>query len=177
MMIGQFESRSGELVSPVFRQRDKRRHQLVTLASMIEKEAVDPQESSTIASVFINRLKIGMRLQSDPTAVYGLRAFSGKVTGTDLHRSSPYNTYQIAGLPPGPIGNPGTVALQAALSPASSPYLYFVAKKDGTHFFSTNLAQHNSAVARYLKGSESKGAASQEVPGYGNDNPSITRRR
>ncbi len=177
MMVGQFEKRSGDLISPLFRQRDKRRHELVTLASMIEKEAVDPQECPTIASVFANRLKIGMRLQSDPTAVYGLRAFSGKVTGEELHRHSPYNTYQIAGLPPGPIGNPGPAALQAAVTPARSSYLYFVSKKDGTHFFSTTLDQHNRAVTRYLKGSESKGAASQEMPGYRNDNPRITRRR
>ncbi len=177
MMVRQFEKTSGDQISPLFRQRDRRRHELVILASMIEKEAVDPEECPTIASVFTNRLKLGMRLQSDPTAVYGLRAFGGKVTGKELHRPSPYNTYIIAGLPSGPIGNPGIKALQAAISPARSSYLYFVAKKDGTHFFSTTLDQHNRAVTKYLKGSEAKGTASQEMLGYRNDNPSITRRR
>lgn len=127
------------------------RHQLVTLASIIEKEAVSPDEKPLISSVFHNRLRLGMPLQSDPTAVYGVRAFSGKVTRADIGRRSPYNTYLIAGLPPGPIGNPGAEALRAALQPARTDFLYFVARKDGTHHFSRTLEEHNRAVARYLR--------------------------
>ena len=127
------------------------RHALVTLASMIEKEAVSPEEKPLISSVFHNRLRIGMPLQSDPTAVYGVRAFSGKVTRADIQRRSPYNTYLNPGLPPGPIGNPGAAALAAAMHPAATRYLYFVARQDGTHQFSRTLAEHNLAVRRYLK--------------------------
>ena len=127
------------------------RHNVVTLASMIEKEAVSPTEKPLIASVFYNRLRIGMPLQSDPTAVYGVRAFSGAVTKADIERPSPYNTYLNRGLPPGPIGNPGADALKAALHPANSPYLYFVARQDGTHQFSRTLEEHNRAVQKYLK--------------------------
>jgi len=124
---------------------------LITLASMIEKEAVRPEERPLIASVFRNRLQRGMPLQSDPTALYGVRAFAGNVSKQDISRVTPYNTYLIGGLPPGPIGNPGSGAIDAALKPATTGYLYFVAKKDGTHFFSTTLAEHNSAVRKYLK--------------------------
>jgi len=127
------------------------RHELLTLASMIEKEAVAASEKPLISSVFHNRLRIGMPLQSDPTAVYGVRAFAGKVTRADIERPSPYNTYLHTGLPPGPIGNPGSDALTAALHPAATPYLYFVARQDGTHQFSRTLAEHNQAVRRYLK--------------------------
>ena len=126
-------------------------HNLVTLASLIEKEAVSPAEKPLISSVFHNRLRIGMPLQSDPTAVYGVRAFTGKVTKQDISRPSAYNTYLNRGLPPGPIGNPGVEALEAALHPAVTPYLYFVARKDGTHQFSRTLQEHNNAVNRYLK--------------------------
>lgn len=127
------------------------RHDVVILASVIEKEAVSPEEKPLISSVFHNRLRIGMPLQSDPTAVYGVRAFAGKVTKSDIERRSPYNTYLISGLPPGPIGNPGAAALKAALHPATTQYLYFVARKDGTHQFSRTLDEHNRAVNRYLK--------------------------
>ena len=127
------------------------RHEIVTLASIIEKEAVSADEKSIISSVFHNRLRIGMPLQSDPTAVYGVRAFSGKVSKADILRPSPYNTYLNKGLPPGPIGNPGSDAIQAAINPAGSDFLYFVARQDGTHQFSRNLTEHNRAVRLYLK--------------------------
>ncbi len=127
------------------------RHENMTLASIIEKEAVSAEEKPLIASVFYNRLRIGMPLQSDPTAVYGVRAFTGKVSKADIQRRSPYNTYLIKGLPPGPIGNPGLQAIQAALNPAKTNYLYFVARQDGTHQFSRTLAEHNRAVKRYLR--------------------------
>jgi len=127
------------------------RHEVVTLASIIEKEAVDSKEKPLISSVFHNRLRIGMPLQSDPTAVYGVRPFSGKVSKADILRPSPYNTYLNKGLPPGPIGNPGRDAIHAAISPAKTDFLYFVARQDGTHQFSRTLDEHNRAVMRYLR--------------------------
>ncbi|HTY21298.1 MAG TPA: endolytic transglycosylase MltG [Geobacteraceae bacterium] len=127
------------------------KREIIILASLIEKEAVKSEERPLISSVFHNRLHLGMPLQSDPTAVYGVRAFAGTVSKKDISRATPYNTYLIGGLPPGPIGNPGSGAIEAAINPAKTDYLYFVAKKDGTHFFSKSLEEHNSAVRRYLK--------------------------
>jgi UPF0755 protein len=127
------------------------RGELLTLASMVEKEAVLPAEKPLIAAVFQNRLRKGMRLQSDPTALYGVRAFAGKVSREDILRPSPYNTYLIPGIPPGPIGNPGKEAIEAVLNHPSVPYLYFVARRDGSHQFSADLASHNEAVRKYLK--------------------------
>jgi UPF0755 protein len=148
-MVAQFEKKFTELSSGG--NGGLSRHTIVTLASLIEKEAISSDEKPLISSVFHNRLRIGMPLQSDPTAVYGVRAFSGKVTKADIERHSPYNTYLIKGLPPGPIGNPGADALTAALHPAATQYLYFVARQDGTHQFSRTLEEHNRAVRRYLK--------------------------
>jgi UPF0755 protein len=127
------------------------KREVIILASMIEKEAMASVERPIIASVFHNRLQRGMPLQSDPTAVYGVRAFAGSVTKEDICRNTPYNTYLIGGLPPGPIGNPGREAIEAVINPAKTDYLYFVAKKDGTHFFSRTLEEHNLAVRRFLK--------------------------
>lgn len=150
-MAGQFEKKYATLSSTVPAAAGLSKHDVVVLASIIEKEAVSQEEKPLIASVFHNRLRIGMPLQSDPTSVYGVRTFSGKVTKTDIKRPSPYNTYLNRGLPPGPIGNPGSEALQAALSPAQTGYLYFVARRDGTHHFSRTLDEHNRAVRRYLR--------------------------
>jgi UPF0755 protein len=150
-MVGQFDKRYAEVTRSIGEGPGLSRHEIVTLASLIEKEAVAAEEKPLISSVFHNRLRIGMPLQSDPTAVYGVRAFSGKVSKADIERPSPYNTYRIKGLPPGPIGNPGADALQAALKPATSQYFYFVARQDGTHQFSRTLDEHNRAVSKYLK--------------------------
>ena len=150
-MVAQFEKRYADVARAAGGAAGLSRHQVVTLASLVEKEAVSPEEKPLISSVFHNRLRIGMPLQSDPTAVYGVRAFAGKVTKADIERPSPYNTYLIKGLPPGPIGNPGDDALQAALNPANTPYLYFVARQDGTHQFSRTLDEHNRAVSKYLR--------------------------
>ncbi|MGD0275730.1 MAG: endolytic transglycosylase MltG [Syntrophales bacterium] len=123
--------------------------QWVTLASMIGKEASVKEEKSLVSAVFHNRLKKRMKLQSDPTTVYGLNNFRGPITRRDLLRYSPHNTYQIAGLPPGPIGNPGLDSLQAALYPAPVKYLYFVSRNDGTHQFSTTYSEHSEAILLY----------------------------
>jgi len=123
--------------------------EFVTLASLIGKETGYRDEKALVSGVFHNRLKKGMRLQSDPTAIYNLRNYSSKVTRRHLDNESPYNTYKIKGLPPGPIANPGIDSLRAALYPASVNYLYFVSNNDGTHRFSTNLIAHNEAVLKY----------------------------
>ena len=127
------------------------REEVVTLASIIEKETSDPSERYLIAAVFHNRLKKGMLLQSDPTVIYGLKDFNGNLTKDDLKTRTPYNTYIIRGLPPQPIANPGEESIKAALYPSPEPYLYFVSKNNGTHHFSTTLKEHNRAVDRYQR--------------------------
>lgn len=129
-------------------------HDTVTLASLVEREARLPEERPRVASVFANRLRIGMRLQCDPTAVYAALLegrYRGVIHQSDLESTNPYNTYQHAGLPPGPIANPGLSAIKAALRPDDTSYLYFVAKADGSggHTFSESLAKHDVAVAQY----------------------------
>jgi UPF0755 protein len=124
----------------------------VTLASLVERETPKPDERPLVAGVFQNRLHKGMPLQCDPTVIYALEQvgkYNGTLTGKDLHYDSPYNTYEHGGLPPGPIGNPGEVALRAALSPAQTDSLYFVANTQGGHFFGASLAEHNKNVNRY----------------------------
>jgi len=124
-------------------------HEIVTLASIIEKETGDASERPLISSVFHNRLKKKMRLQSDPTVIYGDKEFDGRIRRRHLQRITPYNTYQLRGLPLGPIANPGGLALSAALYPDTSRYLFFVSKNDTTHYFSKTLAEHNRAVRKY----------------------------
>jgi UPF0755 protein len=126
--------------------------EVVTLASLIEREAHVPEERPLISAVFHNRLRRGMPLQSDPTVMYGLSRFRGRLTKANLQSPSPYNTYLRQGLPPGPIANPGRASIVAALYPVSSRYLYFVSKNDGTHAFSTNLREHDTRVRRYQMG-------------------------
>lgn len=123
--------------------------EFVTLASLIGKESGYRDEKPMISAVFHNRLKKGMRLQSDPTAIYSLTQYSSIVKRKHLENNTPYNTYKIRGLPPGPIANPGMDSLQAALYPAPVNYLYFVSNNDGTHKFSSNLAAHAQAVLKY----------------------------
>ena len=124
-------------------------HEVVTLASIVEKETASPAERPLIAAVFLNRLKKKMRLESDPTVIYGMAHFDGNITRKDLGTVTPYNTYRIKGLPPGPISNPGKASLQAVLYPTEVPYLYFVSKNDGTHHFSSSFSEHNRMVRKY----------------------------
>ena len=123
----------------------------LTLASIVEKETPLPSEKPLISAVYHNRLKKRMPLQSDPTVIYGIENFNGNLTKEDLLRPTPYNTYVIQGLPPSPICNPGKDSILAALYPASVPYLYFVSKNDGSHYFSFDLEEHDRAVWKYQK--------------------------
>jgi UPF0755 protein len=125
--------------------------EIITLASIIDKETSSSGERTTISAVFHNRLKLGMRLQSDPTVIFGLEHFDGNLTRKDLTTPSPYNTYVISGLPIGPIGNPGEASIIAAIFPAEVDYLYFVSKNNGTHYFSKTLEEHNAAVNKYQR--------------------------
>jgi UPF0755 protein len=127
-------------------------NEVVTLASIVEKETGAPSERPMIASVFANRLRLNMRLESDPTVIYGVAAFDGNLRRSDLDdTANAYNTYQHYGLPPGPISNPGLDALRAAVDPAPSKLLYFVSRNDGTHEFSETYGQHVEAVDRYQR--------------------------
>lgn len=128
-------------------------NKVVTLASIIEKEAKLDEEKPLISAVYHNRLKIGMPLQADPTAIYGMKRYKDGVTKKDLKNKSPYNTYLIKGLPPGPIASPGLKSILAALSPAKVSYLYFVSRGDGSHEFSVDYKTHVSAINQ-LKGNK-----------------------
>jgi UPF0755 protein len=134
-------------------------HQVVTLASLVEKETGLVNERPMVASVFTNRLRLNMPLQCDPTTVYAAlleNRYNGVIHKSDLASANPYNTYAHAGLPPGPIANPGAPSLKAVLDPAADAYLYFVAKADGSggHHFSSTLAEHEKAVAEFRHASQ-----------------------
>ena len=145
-MVEQFRKASEPLLSQLDTGSGLSAHEIVTLASIIEKETGVDSERPLVSAVFHNRLKLNMSLQSDPTVIYGLRDFNGDLTRKDLKDASPYNTYRIPALPPGPICNPSLASIKAALAPADVPYLFFVSKNDGTHAFSENLETHNQAV-------------------------------
>lgn len=138
-------------------------HEVLTLASLIEKETGLGDERPQISAVFHNRLKRKIPLQSDPTVIYGLPNFDGNLHKKDLAHPSPYNTYRWVGLPPGPIANPGAESIRAALYPVPSANLYFVSKNDGTHQFSATLVEHNKAVERYQKRPFRRGHRSQTL--------------
>jgi UPF0755 protein len=151
-MVTEFE----KALTPDLRARASARgldvRELVTLASIVEKETGKPEERPMVAAVYSNRLKIGMGLQCDPTVIYALERanrYDGNIRKEDLAFDSPYNTYKYAGLPPGPIAAPGRASLEAAASPANVPYLYFVSRNDGSHAFATTLDEHNRNVRQY----------------------------
>lgn len=137
--------------------------EVLTLASIIEKEAVIDVERPLISAVYHNRMKKGMRLQADPTAIYGIKSSKEKITARDLKGKTSYNTYYIKGLPPGPIASPGIKSIIAALYPANVPYLYFVSNNDGTHHFSVTVDEHNAAVQLYREKKQQEKQIDREV--------------
>jgi UPF0755 protein len=151
-MVAEFE----KVLSPDLRAkataRDLSVRELVTLASIVEKETGVAQERPMVAAVYTNRLRIGMGLQCDPTVIYALERagrYDGNIRREDLSINSPYNTYRYPGLPPGPIAAPGLAALEAAAAPANVPYLYFVSRNDGTHVYASTLEEHNRNVRQF----------------------------
>lgn len=151
MMIGRFN----EVYSSLKRDREEVNltdNEIVTLASIIEEETGSAPERPLVSAVFHNRLKLGMRLESDPTVIYGIgEDFDGNLTKNDLRTKTSYNTYIVSGLPPGPISNPGKDSILAALKPADVSYIYFVSRGDGTHYFSSNYKDHQRAVIKYQR--------------------------
>jgi UPF0755 protein len=158
-MVGEFERRFGPARREAAASLGLSVAEAVTLASIVEREAAVPEERPLIAAVYLNRLAAGMRLQADPTVQYalakpglptpGTRLWQRDLTMKDLEVASPYNTYQQAGLPPGPICNPGLAALDAVVHPATSDALYFVARGDGAHVFARTLDEHLANVRQY----------------------------
>ncbi len=145
-MVARFESVWKPEWTERGRQMAMSRHDLVTLAAIVEAEARAAEERPVISAVYHNRLRIGMRLQADPTVLYALGRGANRVLYKDLTVDSPYNTYKYAGLPPGPIASPGAASMDAAANPATVPYLYFVARSDGRHEFRTTFREHTEAI-------------------------------
>lgn len=156
IMVDRFREVYDKEVGPVAEKFGWTPKQVVTLASLIEKEA-RAEEHADVSAVFHNRIRKKMLLQSDPTVIYGIKPMGSKITRKDLENPHPYNTYRNRGLPPGPIANPGKASLVAAVKPSSNNYLYFVSKNDGTHKFSPTLKEHNRAVNQYQRGGRSSG--------------------
>ncbi|MCR4309083.1 MAG: endolytic transglycosylase MltG [Deltaproteobacteria bacterium] len=150
-MVRQFHRKAPPDAEKRAKEEDLSLHQVVTIASIIEKETGVEEEKPIVSAVIRRRLALGMPLQMDPTVIYGVKRFDGTVTRKDLRTAGPYNTYLNQGLPPGPIANPGLAALAAALNPSKAEYLYFVSKNDGSHTFSRTLPEHNRAVERFRR--------------------------
>lgn len=176
-MVALFKSKWTPEREAKAKEKKMTRHQVVILASMIEKETGAAHERPMISSVFHNRLSRHMRLESDPTTIYGIwERYKGNITRADLQEMTPYNTYKVPALPAGPISNPGVEAIDAALSPAVSEYLFFVSHNDGTHAFTRSFAEHQAAVKKFqidptaregkswrdLKATETRGKASEK---------------
>jgi UPF0755 protein len=152
MMVDRFRASYPAALQERARAQELTTRQVVTLASLIEKETGKGEERPLVAAVYRNRMKIGMGMQADPTVVYALQkagTYNGNIRREDLAIDSPYNTYRYPGLPPGPIASPGKASLEAALAPAEVDYLYFVSRNDGSHAFAATLAEHNRNVQEF----------------------------
>jgi len=155
-LVGLLVGRFKQLFTPEMQQAGQALEltprEVVTLAALVEKETAQPSERPIVAAVYLNRLKIGMAMQADPTVIYALQRagrYNGNIRRDDLSFDSPYNTYRYPGLPPGPIASPGLASLHAAVSPAKVDYLYFVSRNDGSHVFARTLVEHNENVRQY----------------------------
>jgi len=155
-LVGRMVAGFEQALTPELRQQAAERglsvRELVTLASLVEKETAKGEERPLVAAVYTNRLKIGMGMQADPTVIYALERagrYDGNLTREDLRFDSPYNTYRYPGLPPGPIAAPGKASLEASANPADVPYIYFVSRNDGSHVFATTLDEHNRNVHQW----------------------------
>jgi UPF0755 protein len=154
-MVAHFERAFDPTLRAVAAAADLSVREVVTLASVVERETAVASERPVVASVFLNRLRIGMPLQTDPTVIYAMMLagrWNGNITRRDLQMEHPYNTYRNSGLPPGPIAAPGRASIEAVLYPADVPYLYFVSRNDGTHVFAATLAEHNRNVSQWQRG-------------------------
>jgi UPF0755 protein len=154
MMTSRFRVVYKEILQSQLQQSDYSLNEIMTMASLIEKETAVDEERPLVAAVFYNRLKRRMPLQCDPTVIYAMKlndGYKGKIYQTDLEIDSPYNTYRKLGLPPTPIANPGVQSIEAALRPANADYLYFVSNNNGGHIFSKSLQEHQKAVSAYRK--------------------------
>lgn len=175
-MVKRFQSAWGPNEENRAREIGMNRNEVITLASVVEKETGAPEERPIIAGVFTNRLKKRMKLQSDPTSIYGIwTRYDGNIRKRDLQDPNPYNTYYVPALPIGPIGNPGSEAIQAVLYPAEHHYLYFVSKNDGRHVFTSTYEDHSKAVADYqlnAKAREGKSWRDLNQKESSNDSPS-----
>jgi UPF0755 protein len=156
-MIAQFESRWAPEWNDRLDTLNMSRHQVITLASIVEKEARLDEERPVIAAVYHNRLRVGMPLQADPTVQYARGTHTSRVLHRDLEIQSPYNTYRRAGLPPGPIASPGRASIEATLFPANVPYRYFVAHPDGHHEFRVTFEEHLAAIQAVRRARRAKG--------------------
>ncbi len=176
-MIDKLMADQKALVAEIWARRDSDlpladENEFVTLASIVEKETSRGDERSRIAGVFLNRLRKGMRLQSDPTIIYGLFGGKGKpsdrpIYQSDIEKPTPYNTYTINGLPPAPIANPGRASLEAVANPSKTEDLYFVADGTGGHAFAATLKEHNENVARYRAWQRKQAAEAAKAPAAG----------
>ena len=154
LMVGKLRASYTNEMKMAMAQSGWSENEILTLASIIEKEAETDEERPVISAVYKNRLRMGMPLQADPTAIYGIKSSKVKILSSDLRNRTPYNTYFIKGLPPGPIASPGLKSIEAALHPAKVPYVYFVSRGDGSHIFTTSYAEHNEAIRQVRTSSE-----------------------
>jgi UPF0755 protein len=153
-MVREFKKKTADID---FSNQTMSKEDIITLASMVEKETGDKSERPMIAGVFLNRLKIKMRLQSDPTTIYGMfETYNGNITKKDLLTPTDYNTYTVKALPKGPIANPGLASIQAVINPAQHKFLYFVSQNDGRHIFSESYEQHQQAVDKWQKNAKNR---------------------
>ncbi|MEW6571528.1 MAG: endolytic transglycosylase MltG [Nitrospirota bacterium] len=163
MMIGRMREKFSDKLIARAAELGLSENEVLTLASIIEKEAVTDGERPIISAVYHNRLKKKIPLQADPTAIYGIKSSKKKITSSDLRRKTPYNTYVVNGLPPGPIASPGLKSIIAALHPAQVPYIYFVSNNDGTHQFSVTAEEHAAAVKAYREKKEMESKEKTDV--------------